>query len=263
MRCHLRWLFIICALSTLLMFDCCALAKAQENPDAPFPKSIQTIQSEEIKVSSADDPFRKPENPQPNPPGFDTSDPFGGSWSDVARSLREPVDFASLPGDALTKELSKLRTMRIDALQTQLAVLRAQLESQSEDRLMLLQKVALTSQDLSEAELEQELPSAEKQVSMRRAIDALRAWEKASFDRNETSKYDASNSLSAVCLRLKWEERLVKELIKQKTQPKPIPTVQSPVISSTPPQSIVVEPSSGYYYPYQPAYRNSRTYRSR
>jgi hypothetical protein len=207
--------------------------------------------------------FSSSERKEPSE-AFDASDPFAGSWSDIASSLREPVNFESLPAEELSKELDKLRVMRLGALRTHLVVLESSLESASKERLSLLERIALTTIELSELEMEKAASTGDKLVHIRRANAALRNWERACVDRNESDSIDASKSLTAVSLRLKWEERLVQELIKQKAK-------SSTSIPTTSTRTSIVEPYNGtLFYPSQPANYDpqsrstpSRTYRPR
>lgn len=215
------------------------------------------------------DPFETSDDPEPMRRTSSTaSDPFDPILSEVAKTLNEPIPFASLSTGELAKMEEKIRTMRISVLTNAIEVVSAKMDI-GNGSAELEREYAELTEDLTTLEFQKAKSSVERQAAIQKAIDAWRLEEKIASARMRVSS--TLDYYFAAKNRLRWEQSLVKELraaAEAKITPQPVnqyPTVpqQTVYYPSVQPATVVGQPSPTYYYPSQPTYQYPRSYRSR
>ena len=255
------------------------VANGSVHPTSPAQPS-GPVQSSESKPSGTSDtfidPFQKLDDSEPKL-SIDprTMDPFDPILGEVARTLNEPIPFASLPPAELAKAEEKIREMRIAVLTNAIELINAQLWGGS-DGVELTREYAELFEELSTLEFQKAKSSDERQASIQKKVDAWRLNEKNASARMQRDDSFARTYFFAAQKRLRWEQALVKELRaanEAKIAPQPVvqssvvryPTVQQQTVyyPSVAPETIVRQHSPTYYYPTPPTYQYSRSYRSR
>ena len=254
------------------------LANGSVQPKIPAPPSrnSQSIVPEQSGTSDLSiDPFQKINDSEPKL-SIDprTSNPFDPILGEVASTLNAPIPFASLPSGELVKAEEKIRIMRIAVLTNAIEVVYAQMQAMDVG-VGHMREYAELWEDLTTLEFQKAKSSDERQASIQRAIDAWRLNEKIASARMQHGSSSIAYFFAAQ-KRLRWEQALVKELraaTEAKSASQPViqssvvhyPTVQQQTVyyPSVAPATVVGQPSPTYYYPSQPTYQYSRSYRSR
>jgi hypothetical protein len=253
--------FILLAVS-LNYFGHVALAYCQQNEalETTSPTSPSTTPIDPFKGNNETQPAR---NVDPS-----LNDPFDRTLGEVAKTLKDPIPFASLPAEELVKMEENIRSMRISVLNRAIEVVRTELQTGS-DRVGLMREYAELIEEVTTLEIQRATSSVGRRAAIQRAIDAWRHEEK-----NASDVPDGTRSALAIYFgsryRLRWEQAMVKEL----RETAAVKSSKTSVVQSTPIQSTntatqnvyypsVQQPSQRYYYPRQQTYPYSRSYRSR
>jgi len=242
-------------------------------------------ESSESKPSGASapsiDPFQRfdaapaPPMPRSFPMGRDPFDPILNA---VGKTLNEPILYASLPTGELAKAEEKIREMRIACLTNLIEIAKARFYMGGDggsggDGLM--REYAELIEDLTTLEFQKAKSSDERLAAIQKSIDAWRFNEKIAFEMFQVGS-SSRTYFFATQKRLRWEQALVKELraaAQAKSALQPVvqssvvqyPTVQQQTVfyPNAQRETTVGQPPPTYYYPSQPTYKYSRSYRSR